>query len=77
MKTQYYTAASLDGCIATTNDALAWLFPFADITATSSPEFISHVGVLAMGSATYAWIVRHVVRRGPTNSLSVLKTRIS
>ena len=25
MKTQYYTAASLDGCIATTNDALAWL----------------------------------------------------
>jgi hypothetical protein len=27
MKTQYYTAASLDGFIATTDDSLEWLFP--------------------------------------------------
>ena len=62
MKTQYYTAASLDGFIATSDDSLEWLFPFADINATSYPEFITQVGTLAMGSATYAWIVRHVVK---------------
>jgi dihydrofolate reductase len=66
MQTQYYTAASLDGFIATTDDSLAWLFPLADINATSYPEFIKHVGALAMGSATYAWIVRHVVKLGST-----------
>ena len=36
MKMSYYTAASLDGFIATTDDALAWLFPLADINATST-----------------------------------------
>jgi dihydrofolate reductase len=66
MKTQYYTAASLDGFIATTDDSLAWLLPLADINATSYPEFSKHVGALAMGSATYAWIVRHVVKRDST-----------
>jgi len=66
MKTQYYVAASLDGFIATTDDSLAWLFPLADINATSYPEFIKHVGALAMGSATYVWIVCHVVKLGST-----------
>ena len=27
MRTQYYTAASLDGFIATVDDSLEWLFP--------------------------------------------------
>jgi hypothetical protein len=62
MKTQYYTAASLDGFIATSDDSLEWLFPLADINATSYPEFITQVGALAMGSAAYAWIVHHVVK---------------
>ena len=53
MKTQYYTAASLDGFIATTDDPLEWLFPLGDIEATGYPAFIRHVGALAMGSATY------------------------
>jgi dihydrofolate reductase len=66
MKTQYYTAASLDGFIATADDSLEWLFPLADINATSYPAFINKVGALAMGSATYAWIVRHVVKPGAT-----------
>jgi len=61
MKTQYYTAASLDGFIATVDDSLEWLFPLGDIAATSYPTFFKGVGALAMGSATYEWILRHVV----------------
>lgn len=61
MKTQYYTAASLDGFIATPDDSLEWLFPLGDIEATSYPAFIRDVGALAMGSATYEWMLRHVV----------------
>jgi dihydrofolate reductase len=61
LKTQYYTAASLDGFIATTDDSLEWLFPLGDLEATSYPEFIRDVGALAMGSSTYEWMLRHVV----------------
>jgi dihydrofolate reductase len=59
MKTQYYTATSLDGFIATEDDSLDWLFPLGDINETSYPSFIAEVGALAMGSATYEWMLRH------------------
>lgn len=59
MKTQYFTAASLDGFIATEDDSLDWLFPLGDINDTSYPAFIADVGALAMGSATYEWMLRH------------------
>ena len=59
MKTQYYTAASLDGFIATEDDSLDWLFPLGDVNDTSYPSFIAGVGALAMGSATYEWMLRH------------------
>ncbi len=61
MTTIYYTAASLDGFIATLDDSLEWLFPLGDLESTSYPEFIRDVGALAMGSATYEWMLRHVV----------------
>jgi dihydrofolate reductase len=64
MKTQYYTASSLDGFIATEDDSLEWLFPLGDINETGYPEFIREVGALAMGSSTYEWMLRHVVRPG-------------
>ena len=60
MKTQYYTASSLDGFIADPNDSLEWLFPLGDIEDTSYPTFIEDVGALAMGSATYEWILRFI-----------------
>ncbi len=59
MKTQYYTAASLDGFIATEDDSLDWLFPLGDINDTGYPAFIAEVGALAMGSSTYEWMLRH------------------
>jgi dihydrofolate reductase len=59
MKTQFYTAASLDGFIATEDDSLDWLFPLGDINDTGYPAFIAEVRALAMGSATYEWMLRH------------------
>ena len=59
MKTQYYTATSLDGFIATEDDSLDWLFPLGNVNDTSYPAFIAEVGALAMGSATYEWMLRH------------------
>lgn len=59
MKTQYFTSTSLDGFLATEDDSLDWLFPLVDINDTSYPAFIADVGALAMGSATYEWMVRH------------------
>jgi len=59
MKTQYFAATSLDGFLATEDDSLDWLFPLGDMQAAGYPEFIAGVGALAMGSATYEWMLRH------------------
>lgn len=59
MKTQYYTATSLDGFIATDDDSLEWLFPLGELGESSYPEFIAEVGALAMGSSTYEWMLRN------------------
>jgi dihydrofolate reductase len=61
VKTQYFTASSLDGFIADPHDSLDWLFPLGDVNATSYPTFIRDVGALAMGSTTYEWMLRHLV----------------
>ncbi len=67
MKTQYYTAATLDGFIADPNDSLDWLFPLGDIEETSYPTFIKEVGALAMGSTTYEWVLRNHVFKDASN----------
>jgi len=59
MKTQYYCAASLDGFIATEDDSLDWLFALGSLEESSYPAFIAEVGALAMGSATYEWMLRN------------------
>lgn len=64
MKTQYYTASSLDGFIATEDHSLEWLFPLGDLNDTGYPAFIAQVGALAMGSSTYEWMLRHVIKPG-------------
>lgn len=59
MKTQYYTATSLDGFIATEDNSLEWLFPLGELNESSYPAFIAEVGALAMGSTTYEWMLRN------------------
>lgn len=59
MKTQYYTATSLDGFLATEDDSIDWLFPLGNLGDTGYPAFIAEVGALAMGASTYLWMLRH------------------
>lgn len=61
MKTQYYTATSLDGFIATEDHSLEWLFQLGDVEETSYPEFIREIGALAMGRSTYQWMLDNVI----------------
>jgi dihydrofolate reductase len=67
MKTQYFTASSLDGFIATTDHSLEWLFPLGDLNDTGYPEFIAQVGALAMGASTYEWMLKHLVKPNSTS----------
>ena len=64
MTTQYYTASSLDGFIATEDHSLEWLFPLATLETTSYPAFIAEVGAIAMGASTYEWLLKHHVKLG-------------
>ncbi len=61
MKTQYYTASSINGYLADENNSLDWLFQFDAIESMkdSYPQFIKNVGTVAMGSTTYEWVVEH------------------
>jgi dihydrofolate reductase len=61
MKTQYYTATSLDGFIADSQNSLDWLFQFGEVQGDSYANFISEVGAIAMGATTYEWILTHQV----------------
>lgn len=58
MPTQYYTATSLDGYIATEDNSLDWLFPLGDVNDTRYLTFITEVGALVMGSSTYERMLR-------------------
>lgn len=60
MKTQYYTATSLDGFIADPDDSLEWLFGLGNPEVSDYSEFISHIGAIAMGSTTYEWVLNHL-----------------
>lgn len=64
MATQYYTATSLDGFIATEDHSLDWLFPLGDPAGSSYPEFIREIGAAAMGFSTYQWMLQNHVKPG-------------
>lgn len=60
-RTQYYTATSIDGFIADSDNSLAWLFTLRQTEESKQeyPDFIADVGAIAMGSTTYEWILDH------------------
>jgi dihydrofolate reductase len=61
-RTQYYTAATLDGFIADPNHSLDWLLQFGVEGTPDFSDFINRVGAVAMGSSTYEWVLRHLSR---------------
>ncbi|MFS3126975.1 dihydrofolate reductase family protein [Nocardioides sp. Bht2] len=62
-RTSYFVASTVDGFIATPDDGLDWLVTRdqgADAGGTLGYEaFIAQVGAIAMGAATYEWLLRH------------------
>jgi dihydrofolate reductase len=56
-----YLAASVDGYIAGPDDDLGWL-PQLEGDDLGFHDFFSHVGAVAMGRRTYAWIRDHSAR---------------
>jgi dihydrofolate reductase len=64
--TQYYTATTLDGFIADSDNSLEWLFTRAQEPngPLTYEAFIADVGALAMGSTTYEWLVPAEEREG-------------
>lgn len=64
MKTQYYTATSLDGYIADPNHSLDWLFQFG-MEDPSYHTFIKDIGAIVMGSSTYEWILKNDIFADP------------
>lgn len=60
-KTQYYTAASIDGFIAGPGNSLDWLLGIGSGEAANDrfSAFMAGVGAMAMGATTYEWVLDH------------------
>lgn len=60
-KTQYYTATSIDGFIADTDNSLDWLFEVesSEDKVDRFGSFFADVGAMAMGATTYEWVLEH------------------
>ena len=59
-RTQYYVAATIDGFIADPDEGLGWLTSIEGGAEDTYKQFIGTVGALAMGAATYEWMLRNV-----------------
>jgi dihydrofolate reductase len=60
-RTHYFTAASIDGFIATADHSLDWLLS-QDVDSQGPmgyEAFIDGIGAMAMGASTYRWILDH------------------
>ncbi len=57
--TQYYVASSIDGYIADPAGSLDWLTQFQDVPGVGEhyERFLAGVGALAMGAATYEFLL--------------------
>lgn len=58
--TRYFVAQSIDGYIADARGELDWLMQFDHADVHESIErFMAGIGALAMGAATYEWMLAH------------------
>ena len=66
-RTQYYVASSIDGYIADSQGRLDWLFQFdgAEGVAEHYKSFMEGVGALAMGAATYEFVLGQGLKEWP------------
>lgn len=60
-RTQYFTATSIDGFIADSDNSLDWLFEASSAGRGEDTfgSFFAEVGAMAMGATTYEWVLRH------------------
>jgi dihydrofolate reductase len=65
-RTVYYTATTLDGFIADSEDSLDWLFvqDQDEQGPLNYDAFFQDVGAIVMGSTTYEWVLAHNQRTG-------------
>jgi dihydrofolate reductase len=61
VRTQYYTATSIDGFIADADNSLEWLLEAGegDDQDDRFVRFFSGIGAMAMGATTYEWVLTH------------------
>lgn len=61
MTVHFYTAASLDGFIATPEHSLDWLFAqrFDVEGPMAYPKFFEGIGALVLGASTYEWLLQN------------------
>ncbi|CAH0184375.1 MULTISPECIES: dihydrofolate reductase family protein [unclassified Microbacterium] len=61
MTTHYYTASSLDGFIATSENSLDWLLKqdIDDNGPMAYDGFRAMLGAMALGATTYQWVLDH------------------
>jgi dihydrofolate reductase len=64
LKTQYFTASSLDGFIADSDNSLNWLYQFADDSSEELNDFFAQAGAIVMGSTTYEWLLANEIKPG-------------
>jgi dihydrofolate reductase len=58
-KTQYYTAASIDGFIADERNSLEWLMDVDGGNENPFGGFFAGVGAFCMGANTYEWVLEN------------------
>lgn len=56
----YFTACTINGFIADSDNSLQWLFEVPTLEDDSAiPDYIDSVGALVMGATTYSWVLEH------------------
>src|SRR4051812_44132310 len=67
-KTVYYTAATLDGFLADSDNSVDWLFAADSSGEDQFTPFFARCGAFAMGRTTWEWVVEHESLRADPSS---------